>query len=264
MTARDNVTTWMRTPSMRRCRPANHRAAKDQGASKVPRLLEADAPVRIKAPHLEYDSRKGVAIYSGGGTTLDQEATSISGERIVIDQTNGDLSVTGSANRPAVSNLMLDDKLTIGRAHEIRYTDEKRLITYAGAAKGGSAEASLRSGPDSQLQAGNIEITLNAKDNALDRMKASRDVRVVEGANTVTGGGTLDYAAATGEYVVKAAGTMPVTIMTREDEGCRRNSGNSITFNKEKNKAAVVIDGQQMRNAATAPSKVACTPSPAR
>jgi lipopolysaccharide transport protein LptA len=257
MTARGGVTTWMRTPSMRRCRPAKERAEQERGANKVPRLLKTDAPVTIKAPSLEYDSRKGTAVYSGGGVRLDQDDTVLMGEQIVIDQTNGDLTVTGSA----LSTLMLDDKRTTGRAHEIRYADNKRLITYAGAAKASSPDVSLDSGPDSTLRAGSIDITLDAKDNALDRMRASRNVRIVEGANTVTGGATLDYTAATGEYVVKGGAVTPVSIVQRDGDACRQYSGNFVSFNKDKDKP-VVIDGQQRRNAGTAPSKSACTSSP--
>lgn len=255
MTARGDVTTWMRSPSMRRCRPAKERAEKERGANKVPRLLETDAPVTIKAPSLEYDSRKGTAIYSGGGARLDQDETVIIGDQIAIDQTNGDLTVTGNAN----STLMLDGKLSRGVGHEIRYIDAKRLISYSSAAKAGNAEVSLNSGPDSRLHAGSIEITLNAKDSTADGMKANRNVRVVEGVNTVTGGATLDYTAATGEYVVRGAGTTPVSIVTREGDGCRLFSGNLVTFHKDKDKP-LVIDGQ-IRNAETAPSKSACTSS---
>src|SRR5688572_31192951 len=131
--------SWMRSPSMRRCKPATARAEKDQGANKVPRLLKTDAPVIIRAQDLEYDSRTGTAIYTDTGRSarLDQgDETAISGERISIDQTKGDLTVTGNA----ISTLMLDNKLTTGRGHEIRYTDEKRLITYASAAKARSEE----------------------------------------------------------------------------------------------------------------------------
>ena len=255
MTARGDVNAWMRSPAMRRCKPARQRAAKEQGANKVPGLLESDAPVTIKAPALQYDSRKSSAIFSGGKARLDQNETVIIGDQIAIDQTSGDLTVTGNAN----SALVLDGRQSRGVAHEIRYTDAKRLITYASAAKVANSEVSLISGPDSRLQAGSIDITLDAKDNALDRMKAYRNVRIVEGANTVTGGATLDHTAATGEYVVKGAGTTPVSIVTREGDGCRQFSGHSVTFNKDKDKP-LLIDGQ-IRNATTAPSKSACTPS---
>lgn len=256
MTARADVTTWMRAPSMRRCRPAKERAEKERGANKVPGLLKTDAPVTIKAPALEYDSRKGTAIYSGGKARLDQNETVIIGDQISIDQTNGNLTVTGNAN----STLMLDDKLSRGVGHEIRYTDAKRLITYVSAPKAGSAEVSLISGPDSRLHAGSIDITLHAKDNTLDSMKGNRNVRIVEGVNTVTGGATLDYTAATGQYVVTGAGTTPVSIVTREGDGCRQFNGHLITFNKDRDKP-LVIDGQ-IRNTETAPSKLTCTPSP--
>jgi lipopolysaccharide export system protein LptA len=262
MRARGDVTTWMRSPSMRRCKPATARAEKDQGANKVPRLLKTDAPVIIRAQDLEYDSRTGTAIYTDTGRSarLDQgDETAISGERISIDQTKGDLTVTGNA----ISTLMLDNKLTTGRGHEIRYTDEKRLITYASEAKAGSAEVSLVSGPGSRLQAGSIDITLNAKDNALDTMRAIRNVRIVEGENTVTGGTRLDYTSSTGQYVVNGSSSTPVSIVQNGGDGCRQFSGNSITFNKEKDKP-LVIDGQQVRNAGTAPSKAVCTPVPAR
>ena len=262
MRARGDVTTWMRSPSMRRCKPATARAEKDQGANRVPRLLKTDAPVIIRAQDLEYDSRTGTAIYTDTGRSarLDQgDETAISGERISIDQTKGDLTVTGNA----ISTLMLDNKLTTGRGHEIRYTDEKRLITYASAAKAGSAEVSLVSGPGSRLQAGSIDITLNAKDNALDTMRAIRNVRIVEGENTVTGGTRLDYTSSTGQYVVNGSSSTPVSIVQNGGDGCRQFSGNSITFNKEKDKP-LVIDGQQVRNAGTAPSKAVCTPVPAR
>jgi lipopolysaccharide export system protein LptA/lipopolysaccharide export system protein LptC len=262
MRARGDVTTWMRSPSMRRCKPATARAEKDQGANKVPRLLKTDAPVIIRAQDLEYDSRTGTAIYTDTGRSarLDQgDETAISGQRISIDQTKGDLTVTGNA----ISTLMLDNKLTTGRGHEIRYTDEKRLITYASAAKAGSAEVSLVSGPGSRLQAGSIDITLNAKDNALDTMRAIRNVRIVEGENTVTGGTRLDYTSSTGQYVVNGSSSTPVSIVQNGGDGCRQFSGNSITFNKENDKP-LVIDGQQVRNAGTAPSKAVCTPVPAR
>ena len=90
-------------------------------------------------------------------------------------------------------------------------------------------------------------------------MRAARNVRIVEGVNTVTGGGILDYTAATGQYVVTGAGTTPVTFVTREGDVCRQSSGKEITFNKDKDKP-LVIDGQ-IQNAVTAPSKSACAPS---
>ena len=186
-TGRDTVTTWMRSPTARRCKPSKERATGEQGASNVPRLLNADAPVTIVgATSLEYDSRTGNAVYSGGRSTLQQGDTSIAGDKLVIDQTKGDLSATGNA----VSKLMLDNKITTSRAHEISYSDERRRIVYSSAPKPAAPEVVLDSGPQSTLRAGSVEMTLDAKENKLEKMRATKSVRVVEDGNRVTGAGS--------------------------------------------------------------------------
>jgi len=122
-----------------------------------------------------------------------------------------------------------------GRANEIRYSDERRLVTYstrqpdtAVAARTAppATEVYLGSGPDSNLRAtGRIEIFLDAKSNTLNRMSARSNIRVVEGVHTVTGGAnsTLEYGGATEQYVVKAAGPPPISVVKRE-------SGNVTLF----------------------------------
>ena len=167
----------MRSPTVRRCKPSAARAAAEQGASNVPRLLKADAPVTIDgASSLDYDSRTGICRVLGRQVHASAGAdTSITGDRLVIDQTKGDLSATGNA----VSRLMLDNKITTSRAHEIRYSDERRLIVYSSAPKTRRAEVFLDSGPESTLRAGSVEITLAAKENTLEKMQAMKNVRVM-------------------------------------------------------------------------------------
>ena len=58
-------------------------------------------------------------------------------------------------------------------------------------------------------------------------------------------------------------GTTPVSIVQRDGGECRQFDGTMITFNKDKDKP-VSIDGRQLRNAATTPSKGACAPAPTR
>ena len=256
MTASGGTTTWMRAKDVTRCRPSAQRSAKEQGANNVPRLLKADAPVTVTAPELEYESARGYAVFSGGRTTLDQEDTTISGDRIVIDQTKGDLTVTGKAT----AQLLLDGKRTNTQAHEISYVDEKRSIVFVANAKAGTKEVLLRSGPESDLRAGRVDTTLAAKDNTMEQMKARNNVRIVEGAHTVTGGTTLDYAADTGEYVVTSDGTVPVVAITRNGSECTQNDGASITFYKGKNRT-VTVKGNGVRNASLDhKSTAACTP----
>ena len=258
MTARGDVRTWMRSPAVTRCKPSRQRPASAQGASNVPRLLKADAPVTIVASALAYESQTGRAVYSGGRTTLSQEDTSISADRLVIDQSKGDLTATGNV----VSTLPLDEKRTRGLAHEIRYTDERRLIVYSGLPKTKTLDATLDSGPDSKLSAGNIEIILAASDNKLERMRARTNVRVVEGTHTVTGGASLDYTAADEKYVIRGTGATPVVLVTRDAKGCQQQSGSEISFNKGTD--AVSVEGAfflaQTKPACTAPPSV--TPAP--
>jgi LPS export ABC transporter protein LptC len=257
MQARGNVRSSTKTPANQRCRPAKERVATDRGASNVPRLLKSDAPMTIRAASLDFDSRKGYAEYSaapGSRVTLEQQdETSIGGNTIIIDQTKGNLTATGNAT----SRLMLDKKVSRGTAHEIRYTDEKRQITFVSAPKAGAGEVSLISGPDSTIRAGSIDMTLAAKENTLERMRAVGNVRLKEGQHTVESAARLDYKALDETYEVQGEGATPVVVITRDD--CRRHSGELITFSKRTN--TVKISGNGSRTGSSKPIETGCTPS---
>jgi lipopolysaccharide export system protein LptA len=259
MKFRGNVRSSIKTSANQRCRPATERPATDRGANNVPRLLKSDAPMTINnAASLDFDSRKGYAEYSaapGSRVMLAQEETSISGNTVVVDLTKGDLTATGNA----ISRLMLDKKDNRGTAHEIGYSDAKRLITYASAPKAGAGlgEVSLSSGPDSTIKAGTIELTLAAKENTLERMRAEKNVRLTEGQHTVEKGARLDYTAADENYVVKGDGVTPVVVVTR-GANCRQESGQSIEFSKRTD--SVKVTGNP-HSGSTGPSKSACTSS---
>jgi lipopolysaccharide export system protein LptA len=147
-----------------------------------------------------------------------------------------------------------------GQASEIHYSDDKRLIVFAGTPKATTTEALLNSGPGSTLRAGSIDILLAAKDNTVERMRAVRNVNVVEGNNTVTGGASLDYTAVDEKYVISGAPARPVTAVTRENSGCRQFIGDTIEIYKGKD--TITVDGNARRQATTAPTKTQCTPSP--
>jgi len=256
MNARGKVQTFMNMPGMR-CRPATQRPESERGANNTPRLLKADKPVTIRgALSLEYDSRTGYATYRGNSSNrvaLVQEDTSIGAETVVIDQTKGDLTATGSA----VSKLMLDNKISTGQAHEIRYSDQLRLITYGSEPKAKSGDTSLKS--ESTLNAGRIEITLAQKENTLERMKAQRNVRLTDAFHKMSGGASLDYSTRSGQYTVKGDGTTPVVVVTKKDgEPCRQSEGNEITFDKDGTTAVII---GVTRQANSEPSQSACTPS---
>jgi lipopolysaccharide export system protein LptA len=237
MKARGDVRAATKTPANQRCRPARERAASDRGASNVPRLLQSDEPMTIRgAASLDFDSRTGFAEYAaapGRRVTLDQKESSIAGNTMVIDQTKGNLTATGNAT----SRLTLDKKLSVGSAHEIRYSDEKRLITYSLAPKAATGEVSLTS-PDSTIRAGSIDITLAERENTLTQMNARKNVRLVESEHTVEKAARLDYTAASEEYVVTGDGTAPVVVVARKPT-CREHVGEAITFDKRTEKVTV-------------------------
>jgi lipopolysaccharide export system protein LptA len=266
MKAKGSVRTFMRAVS--RCKPAQARPADAQGSSRTPGLLKDDAPVTIVAASLDYDSQTGYAEYTGTGSqrpTLEQGETRITADTLVIDQTKGDLRASGNA----ISVLTIDGKRMTGRGNDIRYTDERRLVVYSSTRQPDATAAArpatpatelyLGSAADSNLRAaGRIEIVLDAESNTMNRMFATNNIRVVEGAHTVTGGAnsTLQYSGATEQYVVKSDGPPPIVVVKRDSAGCRENNGYSVTFSK--NGDAVVIDGNQMGTTKTEPSKSAC------
>jgi LPS export ABC transporter protein LptC len=128
MVAKGAVRTLMRTQTP--CKPAVARTAADQGSMRMPGLLEADTPATLTSATLDYQGESGRAVYAGGPNAkaaLSQGSTAIHADTIAIDQQNGDLTATGSA----VSTMVLDGETSTARAHEIRYVDAKRLITYA-------------------------------------------------------------------------------------------------------------------------------------
>jgi lipopolysaccharide export system protein LptA len=260
-TARDNVTTFMRSPRAQRCKPSTERPASQQGASSVPGLLKDDAPTTVSVtadsftaapPTLEYDSQNGRAVYTGRATLMQEGDTSIVADRLLIDQNKGDLKATGRA----VTRLPIDGNVSEGRAHEVQYDDEKRLLTYLSQPKASAGEVSLKSGRESTLTAGNIAITLAAKENKADSMRARGNVRLSEEPNSVIGA-TLDYRASDERFVVTGDSGRPAVAASREGDQCRIMVGHEITFRK--GSSNVAADGDRSR-ARTEPLKSgACT-----
>ena len=255
MKARGGV-TFKRGSGAQRCRPANGRPPGEQGANNVPKLLKSDQPMTITAPSLDYDSRDGLASFFDGRVVLSQgqDTSIIARDSLVIDQTKGDLSATGDVR----SSLILDNKKSTGTGHELRYVDAKRLITYTSAPKAAAGDVSLISGPDSTIRAGSVDLTLAAKENTLERMRARKNIRLTEGTQSVEGGATLDYTASDGRYVVTGESPAPVVVITRSPK-CREDIGQSVEFYKGTER--VKVSGAGVFVGASKPSTSGCTPS---
>lgn len=141
MSAKGDVQTTLR--------PARSTAGAGQGdagqAGRRPGFLKPGESVRVNGGALEYLGAAGKATYTGNALLTQGTASTIRGSEIVIDQQTGDLVATGNAR----SDLTLDGGRSTGLAHEMRYDERTRVITYSlpgGAAAGRAAAAPVLGG----------------------------------------------------------------------------------------------------------------------
>jgi len=229
----------------------------------IPGLLKQDQAANINANSLEYRGEAGQAMYRGGAT-LWQGNTTIRGDSIALDQEKGSLVAAGSAR----STLELDTGPSTGSGNEIRYDDEKRLVTYSGTplpptSEKGSGSAGGRSGPpgdtrravpvrDAQLsgpqgdlRAERIEIVLAPKGNKVERLEGYTRVTLKLDMRTAVGA-RLTYFASEERYVMSAVGTTPVTVTDVKTAqsgavSCSETIGRTLTFYKSTDR--ITVDG---------------------
>jgi LPS export ABC transporter protein LptC len=238
---------------------------RDQAASgiAIPGLLKQDQAANINANALDYRGQAGQAVYRGGATMW-QGSTTIRGDTISLDQQKGNLVASGSAR----STLELDTGLSTGSGSEIRYDDQKRVVTYSGepvapTTEKGTGSAGARSGapgdtrravpvrdaqlggPQGDLRAGRIEIALAKEGNTVERLEGYTGVTLKLDQRTVVGA-RMTYYASDGRYVMSAAGTTPVTITDPQTAAsgaisCRETTGRTLIFYKSTDR--IIVDG---------------------
>lgn len=264
--------------------PASPRGQSAGTGIALPGLLRQNEAARIDARSLEYRGSAGQAVYRGAAT-LWQDQTTIRADVISIDQEKGLLVATGAAR----STLELDTGVSVGQAHEIRYEDRTRRVTYSAAPLAPTSEGATStgtrggaplsgqsgrsavpvrdaqlSGPQGDLQAGRIEIVLAAKGNQVDRLEAYSNVALKLGMRTASGG-RLTYFAEDERYVMSGSGSTPVTIISRTTSSsgvisCRETTGRTLTFYKSTD--TIDVDGKEQQR--TESQIKPCTPTPAR
>lgn len=231
----------------------------------IPGLLKQDQVANINANALDYRGEAGQAVYSGGAT-LWQGNTTVRGDAISLDQEKGSLVATGSAR----STLELDTGVSNGSGHEIRYDDQKRVVTYSGAplaptTERGTGPAGARSGapsdtrravpvrdaqlggPQGDLRAQRIEIALAKEGNSVERLEGYTGVTLKLDKRTAVGA-RLTYFASDERYVMSAAGTTPVTITDVQTAAsgavsCRETTGRTLIFFKSADR--IIVDGNE-------------------
>jgi lipopolysaccharide transport protein LptA len=230
------------------------------GGVSIPGLLKQDEVANINANSLEYRGRAGQAVYRGGAT-LWQGNTTIRADTITLDQEKGSLVATGSAT----SRLDLDTGLSTGSGHEIRYDDQKRVVTYSAAPltptsekelKGGRAvparDAQMR-GAQGDLSAERIEIVLAKEGNTVERLEGYTRITLRLDERTAVGA-RLTYYASEERYVMSAAGTTPVKIADAQTSpsgavSCSETTGRTLTFFKSTDR--IIVDGNEQKRTET-------------
>ena len=208
------------------------------GGPKVPGMLKDDQPANITAPALDYDGAAKKAIYTGGAR-LWQGDTAISGQKITIDETTGDLFASGQV-RTALVLEQVDAKTsqkkkvnTIASAEDMHYEDALRRATY-------TTNAHVN-GPQGDLRAVKIELYLVDGGGSLERAEAYQAVTVKADARTSTGQ-RMTYFAADEKYVM----TGPQVKIIEE---CRETTCKSLTFFRTTDN--VTCDGEQQQRTLT-------------
>jgi lipopolysaccharide export system protein LptA len=237
----------------------------------IPGLLRQDEVAQINADALEYRGMAGEAVYRGRAT-LWQGKTTIRGDAISLDQEKGSLVATGSAR----STLELDTGLSTGAADEIRYDDQKRLVTYRAnplppTSERGTGSAGVRNGgpgairsavpvrdaqlggPQGDLRAERIEIVLEKQGNKVERLEGYTRVTLKLNMRTAVGG-RLTYFANEERYVMSAVGAAPVTISdpqtsTTGEVTCRWTTGRTLIFFKSTD--TIMVDGNEQKRTET-------------
>lgn len=199
------------------------------GTGKTPALLAGDQPLFAAAESLDYDSQARRAVY-GGKARLWQGATDIRAGTVTLDEQKGDLSAAGGVTSTlalGASGGAAPARGTIARGDTMAYDDAARAATYTTGAH--------MSGPEGDLSADRIVLTLAAADRTLDRIDGQGSVVARVDARDARGT-RLTYHAADGRYVL--TGT-PVTFT----EDCRVTTGRTLTFFGTAGK--LIVDGNE-------------------
>ena len=242
-----------------------------RGGIAIPGLLKQDQAANINANALDYRGEAGQAVYRGGATMW-QGNTTVRGDTISLDQEKGSLVATGAAR----STLELDTGVSNGSGHEIRYDDQKRVVTYSGAplpptTERGAGPAGARSetpsdtrravpvrvaqlgGPQGDLRAQRIEIALAREGNSVERLEGYTGVTLKLDRRTAVGA-RLTYYASDERYVMSAAGTTPVTVTETKTApsgavSCTETVGRTLTFYKSTD--TIKVDGNDQNRTET-------------
>jgi lipopolysaccharide transport protein LptA len=211
-------------------------------ATKLPTVLKPDETVFVTSNRLEYDSASSRGVYTGNAALWqDKDNTSIRGDTITIDSTNGNLAAQGKV----VTVMMVEheDSKTKqrkqvqqkGEGDLFEYDDAKRVATYTGNAR--------VIGHEGDVKAERIVLFLKPKVNELDRAEAYEKVTLKEGVRLVQGS-KMVYTAADDRYVI----TGPPVLIIEEQPKCGEMMASMAIYERAKNKMVAIGLGSDTKS----------------
>ncbi|HSK10757.1 MAG TPA: LptA/OstA family protein, partial [Vicinamibacterales bacterium] len=213
-------------------------AAGDREGGRLPSMMKQDEPVFGTSDALAYEEGGGRLVYTGR-SQLWQGDTSIKGDRIELDDRNGDLSASGQVIS-TMSLEQVDDRTkkpekvrSVATADDLVYEEARRRALYSGNAR--------LNGPQGDLAADRIEIYLREGGSQVERLEAypapgggTVSIKTPDGRQAT--GSRLTYLAADERYEMAGA---PVRIV----EECRETTGKTLTFFRSADR--IVVDGNE-------------------
>jgi lipopolysaccharide transport protein LptA len=195
-------------------------------AVRMPSMLKQDQPVNVTSNRLDYDGANSVAIYDGNAR-LWQDDTEIRGDRITVEDKTGNLRATGKVVTTMVLTEAADGTAkpkppepTNTTAEELLYEDQRHRATYTGKAH--------MSGPNGDVTAAKIELSLAEQGGQLERAEADGDVVLRQELRRAYGQ-HLTYNAKEGTYTMTGS---PVKVFDDTPGDCRVTEGAIATFQR--------------------------------
>jgi lipopolysaccharide export system protein LptA len=193
-------------------------------------LLSDKESVIVTADDLRFEEASGKGNYKGQAHLFQASGTSIRGDEIAMNETDGTLSATGNV----LSVLPIAGKDTgngnptsIARSGEFQFDDAKRRAVFI-------KQAQL-DGAQGNVHADRIELFLAASDNTLERLEAQTTVEVAIDKRKATGQ-HLTYHPPDEKYVLTGS---PVRLV----QECQESTGRTLTFYKASDR--IQVDGNE-------------------
>ena len=219
-------------------------------AARIPAMLDQDEPTFVTAARLEHDSESSLAVYRGEAR-LWQGETDIQASTIILDESQGNLTATGSVRAQSVV-VQLDEEtgelepvITVGWGEELFYDDSLHRTTYTTDARVDSQAEDLR--------ADRIEMYLGARGEPVERVEAY-DAVTVQLRGRWAAGDRFTYVEADGRYEMSG---VPVRIVEQLETECRETTGRTLTFYRSVD--TITVDGNaEVRTRSTQTTSGTC------